>query len=101
MTTPIRILIISLILLALVILALLALMGKLDRWYSWSQADNDKPSEQRIKRWRKVFAIEILLALPIIVTSNVSDVIDNIASFLFFALVVATAVIEHTWVRKV
>lgn len=101
MTTPIRILIISLILLAFVITALLALMGKLDRWYSWSQADNDKPSEQRIKRWRKVFAIEILLALPIIVTSNVSDVIDNIASFLFFALVVATAVIEHTWVRKV
>ena len=101
MTTPIRILIISLILLALVILALLALMGKLDRWYSWSQADNDKPSEQRIKRWRKVFAIEILLALAIIVASNVSDVIDNIASFLFFALVVATAVIEHTWVRKV
>ena len=101
MTTPIRILIISLILLALVILALLALMCKLDRWYSWSQADNDKPSEQRIKRWRKVFAIEILLALAIIVASNVSDVIDNIASFLFFALVVATAVIEHTWVRKV
>lgn len=101
MTTPIRILIISLILLALVILALLALMGKLDRWYSWSQADNDKPSEQRIKRWRKVFAIEILLALAIIVTSNVSDIIDNIASYLFFALVVATAVIEHNWVRKV
>ena len=101
MTTPIRILIISLILLAFVITALLALMGKLDRWYSWSQADNDKPSEQRIKRWRKVFAIEILLALTIIVASNVSDVIDNIASYAFFALVVATAVIEHTWVRKV
>ena len=101
MTTPIRILIISLILLAFVITALLALMGKLDRWYSWSQADNDKPSEQRIKRWRKVFAIEILLALAIIVASNVSDVIDNIASYAFFALVVATAVIEHTWVRKV
>lgn len=101
MTTPIHILIISLILLALVILALLALMGKLDRWYHWSQADNDKPSEQRIKRWRKVFAIEILLALAIIVTSNVSDVIDNIASYAFFALVVTTAVIEHTWVRKV
>jgi hypothetical protein len=101
MTTPIRILIISLILLAFVITALLALMGKLDRWYHWSQADNDKPSEQRIKRWRKVFAIEILLALPIIVTSNVSDVIDNIASYMFFALIVATAVIEHTWVRKV
>lgn len=75
-------------------------MGKLDRWYSWSQADNDKPSEQRIKRWRKVFAIEILLALAIIVVSNVSDIIDNIASYLFFALVVAIAVIEHTWVRK-
>ena len=101
MTTPIRILIISLILLAFVITALLALMGKLDRWYSWSQADNDKPSEQRIKRWRKVFAIEILLALAIIVASNVSDIIDNIASYAFFALVVATAVIEHTWVRKV
>lgn len=101
MTTPIRILIISLILLALVILALLTLMGKLDRWYHWSQADNDKPSEQRIKRWRKVFAIEILLALAIIVASNVSDVIDNIASYAFFALVVTTAVIEHTWVRKV
>jgi hypothetical protein len=76
-------------------------MGKLDRWYYWSQADNDKPSEQRIKRWRKVFAIEILLALAIIVASNVSDVIDNIASYAFFALVVTTAVIEHTWVRKV
>lgn len=101
MTTPIRILIISLILLAFVITALLALMGKLDRWYSWSQADNDKPSEQRIKRWRKVFAIEILLALTIIVASNVSDVIDNIASYAFFAIVVTTAVIEHTWVRKV
>ena len=101
MTTPIRILIISLILLAFVITALLALMGKLDRWYHWAQADNDKPSEQSIKRWRKVFAIEILLAIAIIVASNVSDVIDNIASYAFFALVVATAVIEHTWVRKV
>lgn len=100
MTTPIRVIISSLILLAFVILALLALMGKLDRWYHWSQADNDKPSEQRIKRWRKVFAIEILLALAILVVSNVSDIIDNIASYLFFALVVAIAVIEHTWVRK-
>ncbi|MBO5832384.1 MAG: hypothetical protein J6Q95_03735 [Alistipes sp.] len=101
MTTSTHILIITLICLILISLSLLTIMGKLDRWYSWSQADNDKPSEQRIKRWRKVFAIEILLALAIIVTSNVSDIIDNIASYLFFALVVATAVIEHNWVRKV
>ena len=101
MTTSTHILIITLICLILISLSLLTIIGKLDRWYSWSQADNDKPSEQRIKRWRKVFAIEILLALAIIVASNVSDVIDNIASYAFFALVVATAVIEHTWIRKV
>ena len=100
MTTSTHILIITIICLILTSLSLLAIMGKLDKWYSWSQADNDKPSEQRIKRWRKVFAIEILLALAILVVSNVSDIIDNIASYLFFALVVAIAVIEHTWVRK-
>ena len=100
MTTSTHILIITIMCLILTSLSLLAIMGKLDRWYHWAQADNDKPSEQRIKRWRKVFAIEILLALAIIVASNVSDIIDNIASYLFFALVVAIAVIEHTWVRK-
>ena len=100
MTTSTHILIITLICLVIASFAILCAMGKLDGWYRWSLTEDDKPSEQRMIRWRKVFAIEILLAIAIIVASNVSDIIDNIASYLFFALVVAIAVIEHTWVRK-
>ena len=101
MTAPIRILIISLILLAFVITALLALIGKLDRWYHWAQADNDKPSEQRIARWRRAFAIEILIATAVIVVLNATDIFDEYASYLFIALGAAGAMIERGWIRKV
>lgn len=101
MTTPIRVIIISLILLAFVILALLALMGKLDRWYHWAQADNDKPSELRIARWRRVFAIELIISIVAIVVFNATDIFDEYASYLFIALGAAGAMIERGWIRKV
>lgn len=101
MTTSTHILIITLICLILISLSLLAIMGKLDRWYSWSQADNDKPSEQRIARWRRAFAIEILIATAVIVVLNATDIFDEYASYLFIALGVAGAMIERGWIRKV
>ncbi|MBO7243575.1 MAG: hypothetical protein J6V19_07960 [Alistipes sp.] len=101
MTTSTHILIITLICLILISLSLLAIMGKLDRWYSWSQADNDKPSEQRIARWRRAFAIEILIATVAIVVLNATDIFDEYASYLFIALGVAGAMIEKGWIRKV
>ena len=101
MTTSTHILIITLICLILISLSLLAIMGKLDRWYSWSQADNDKPSEQRIARWRRAFAIEILIATAAIVVLNATDIFDEYASYLFIALGAAGAMIELGWIRKV
>ena len=101
MTTSTHILIITLICLILISLSLLTIMGKLDRWYSWSQADNDKPSEQRIARWRRAFAIEILIATVAIVVLNATDIFDEYASYLFIALGVAGAMIEKGWIRKV
>lgn len=101
MTTSTHILIITLICLILISLSLLAIMGKLDRWYSWSQADNDKPSEQRIARWRRAFAIEILIATVAIVVLNATDIFDEYASYLFIALGAAGAMIELGWIRRV
>ena len=101
MTTSTHILIITLICLILISLSLLAIMGKLDRWYSWSQADNDKPSEQRIARWRRAFAIEILIATVAIVVLNATDIFDEYASYLFIALGAAGAMIEKGWIRRV
>jgi archaellum biogenesis protein FlaJ (TadC family) len=101
MTTSTHILIITLICLILISLSLLTIMGKLDRWYSWSQADNDKPSEQRIARWRRAFAIEILIATAVIVVLNATDIFDEYASYLFIALGAAGAMIERGWIRKV
>ena len=101
MTTSTHILIITIICLILISLSLLAIMGKLDRWYSWSQADNDKPSEQRIARWRRAFAIEILIATVAIVVLNATDIFDEYASYLFIALGAAGAMIERGWIRRV
>jgi archaellum biogenesis protein FlaJ (TadC family) len=101
MTTSTHILIITLICLILISLSILTIMGKLDRWYSWSQADNDKPSEQRIARWRRAFAIEILIATAVIVVLNATDIFDEYASYLFIALGAAGAMIERGWIRKV
>lgn len=101
MTTSTHILIITIICLILTSLSLLAIMGKLDKWYSWSQADNDKPSELRIARWRRAFAIEILIATVAIVVFNATDIFDEYASYLFIALGAAGAMIEIGWIRKV
>lgn len=101
MTTSTHILIITLICLILTSLSLLAIMGKLDKWYSWSQADNDKPSELRIVRWRRAFAIEILIATVAIVVLNATDIFDEYASYLFIALGAAGAMIELGWIRRV
>lgn len=101
MTTTTHIIIITLICLIIASLALLALLGKLDRWYHWSQPDDDKPSEQRIQRWRRVFAIGIFIALALIILSNVSDIIDDYVTYILLALAAGGAIIEHKWVKKV
>lgn len=99
--TPVRILIITLICLAFVLFAMLAFMGKLDRWYSWSLGADDKPSEQRVMRWRVAFGTEVLLALVLIIVFNILDVADKYSSWAFFALCIGMALIERLWIRKV
>lgn len=99
--TPVRILIITLICLAFVLFAMLAFMGKLDRWYSWSLGADDKPSEQRVMRWRVAFGAEVLLALVLIIVFNILDVADKYSSWVFFALCIGMALIERLWIRKV
>lgn len=101
MTTSIHILIITLVCLTLALLAMLALMGKLDRWYSWSLSADAKPSEQSIMRWRVAFAAEVLIGLALVVVFNVSDVIDEYASLVVLALGIGMAVVEYLWIRKV
>ena len=99
--TPVRILIITLICLAFALFALLAFMGKLDRWYAWSLGADDKPSEQRVMRWRVAFGAEVLLALVLIIVFNILDVADKYSSWAFFALCIGMALIERLWIRKV
>ena len=99
--TPVRILIITLICLTFVLFAMLAFMGKLDRWYSWSLGADDKPSEQRVIRWRVAFAAEVLVGIALVVVFNVSDVIDEYASLVILALGIGAAVVEYLWIRKV
>ncbi len=101
MTPGIKVLVLTLVCLAFVLFALLAFMGKLDRWYHWSQSDNDKPSDQRIKRWRKVFATEILIALVAIVLFGITEVFDKYYSYVLVALAIAFSLVERLWVRKV
>ena len=99
--TPVRILLITLICLAFVVFALLAFMGKLDRWYSWSLGADDKPSEQRVMRWRVVFGTVVLLTIVLIIVFNILDVADKYSSWAFFVLAVGMSVIERLWIRKV
>ena len=99
--SPANAIIVTLICLAFVVFALLALMGKLDRWYAWSLGAEDKPSEQRVMRWRMAFAVEVLLALVLIIVFNILDVADKYSSWAFFALCVSMALIERLWIRKV
>ena len=99
--TPVRILIITLICLTFVLFAMLAFMGKFDRWYSWSLGAEDKPSEQRVMRWRVAFGAEVLLALVLIIVFNILDVADKYSSWVFFALGIGAAVVEYLWIRKV
>ena len=76
-------------------------MGKLDRWYAWSLGADDKPSEQRVMRWRVAFGAEVLLALVLIIVFNILDVADKYSSWAFFALCIGMALIERLWIRKV
>ena len=99
--SPVNAIIVTLICLAFVVFALLALMGKLDRWYAWSLGAEDKPSEQRVMRWRMAFAVEVLLALVLMIVFNILDVADKYSSWAFFALCVGMALIERLWIRKV
>ncbi|MBR5131599.1 MAG: hypothetical protein IKV04_03555 [Alistipes sp.] len=99
--SPLHATIVTLICLAFVVFALLALMGKLDRWYAWSLGVEDKPSEQQVMRWRMAFAVEVLLALVLIIVFNILDVADKYSSWAFFALCVGMALIERLWIRKV
>ena len=99
--SPVNAIIVTLICLAFVVFALLALMGKLDRWYTWSLGAEDKPSEQRVMRWRMAFAVEVLLALVLMIVFNILDVADKYSSWAFFALCVGMALIERLWIRKV
>ena len=99
--SPVNAIIVTLICLAFVVFALLALMGKLDRWYTWSLGAEDKPSEQRVMRWRMAFAAEVLLALVLMIVFNILDVADKYSSWAFFALCVGMALIERLWIRKV
>ena len=99
--TPVHILLITLICLAFILFAMLAFMGKLDRWYTWSLGANDKPSEQRVMRWRVAFGAEVLLALVLIIVFNILDVADKYSSWVFFSLCIGMALIERLWIRKV
>lgn len=100
MTTSIHILIITLVCLTLALFALLALMGKLDRWYSWSLGADAKPSERHIMRWRVAFAAEVLVGLALVVVFNISDVIDKYASLVILAFGIGMTVVEYLWIRK-
>ena len=75
-------------------------MGKLDRWYSWSQADNDKPSEQRMRRWRIVFTAEILIFLAMIILLNATDIYDKYGTWVCLVIAIGGSLAEKLWVRK-
>lgn len=99
--SPVNAIIVTLICLVFVVFALLALMGKLDRWYTWSLGAEEKPSEQRVMRWRMAFAVEVLLALVLIIVFNLLDVVDKYATLAFIAFSIGMSLVERLWIRKV
>ena len=100
MTTSTHILIITLICLVIASFAILCAMGKLDGWYRWSLTEDDKPSEQRMIRWRIVFTAEILIFLAMIILLNATDIYDKYGTWVCLVIAIGGSLAEKLWVRK-
>ena len=100
MTTSTHILIITLICLVIASFAILCAMGKLDGWYCWSLSDDDKPTEQRMRRWRIVFTAEILIFLAMIILLNATDIYDKYSAWVYLVIAIGGSLAEKLWVRK-
>lgn len=100
MTT--KIVIFALCTLSLLALAVLALVGKLDRLYTmFYPADSLAPDrlDRRVKRWRVLFATDIILAEVLLFVFILIGTLDYyewalvVVALLYFAL-------EQLWVRR-
>lgn len=100
MTT--KIIVLALCTLLLLALAVLALVGKLDRLYTmFYPADSLAPDrlDRCVKRWRILFATDIILAEVLLFVFILIDILDYyewalvVVALLYFAL-------EELWVRR-
>jgi hypothetical protein len=100
MTT--KIVILALCILSLLALAVLALVGKLDRLYTmFYPVDSFAPNrlDRRVKRWRILFATDIILAEVLLFVFILIGTLDYyewalvVVALLYFAL-------EELWVRR-
>lgn len=100
MTT--KIVILALCTLSLLALAVLALVRKLDRLYTmFYPADSLAPDrlDRRVKRWRILFAMDIILAVVLLFVFILIGTLDYyewalvVVALLYFAL-------EELWVRR-
>ncbi|MBQ5829294.1 MAG: hypothetical protein IIW45_03710 [Alistipes sp.] len=100
MTT--KIVILALCALLLLALAVLAIVGKLDRLYTmFYPADSLAPDrlDRRVKRWRILFATDIILAEVLLFVFILIGTLDYyewalvVVALLYFAL-------EKLWVRR-
>ncbi|MBO7314679.1 MAG: hypothetical protein J6U49_03340 [Alistipes sp.] len=100
MTT--KIVILALCTLSLLALAVLAIVGKLDRLYTmFYPVDSLAPDRlnRRIKRWRILFATDIILAVVLLFVFILIGTLDYyewalvVVALLYFAL-------EELWVRR-
>lgn len=100
MTTKIVILVLCT--LSLLALAVLALVGKLDRLYTmFYPADSLAPDrlDRRVKRWRILFATDIILAEVLLFVFILIGTLD----YYEWALVVVALIyfaLEQLWVRR-
>lgn len=100
MTT--KIVILALCTLSLLALAVLALVGKLDRLYTMFYPADSLASDRldrRVKRWRILFATDIILAEVLLFVFILIGTLDYyewalvVVALLYFAL-------EELWVRR-
>jgi hypothetical protein len=100
MTT--KIVILALCILSLLALAVLALVGKLDRLYTMFYPVNSLAPDRldrRVKRWRILFATDIILAEVLLFVFILIGTLDYyewalvVVALLYFAL-------EELWVRR-
>ena len=96
--TPVKILILTLLILFCLSFAFLAIMGKLDRWYRWQFPADEKPTDQMIYRWRIAFAVEIVITLLIILLFAFLDW-EGIG-WAFFVIYIVRAVINVRWIKR-